>query len=53
MPAILYRILNIVMLSVKKSGDFYLFGELPYGRILMLFMRYLGTLNIANSHTQP
>ena len=40
------------MLSKKTSGDFYLFFDFPYGRILTVFIRYLGTLNIANSHTQ-
>ena len=48
MPGILYRNLNIGMLSIKTSGDFYLFYAFPYGRILTLFMWYLGTLNIAN-----
>ena len=48
----LYRNLNIVMLSIKTSGDFYLFNNFPYGQILTLFMRYLVTLNIANSHMQ-
>ena len=27
MPGILYRNLNIVMLSIKTSGDFYMFYE--------------------------
>ena len=48
----IYRNLNIVMLSIKTSGDFYLFYDFPYGKILTLFMQYLGTLNIADSHMQ-
>ena len=40
------------MLFIKTSGDFYLFYDFPYGRILT-FMHYLDTLNIANSRTQP
>ena len=50
MPGVLYRNLNIVLLSIKTLGDFYLFYDFPYIQILMLFMRYLGTLDIANSH---
>ena len=34
--------MNIVMLSIKTSGDFYLFYDFPYGRILMLFMEVPG-----------
>ena len=52
MPGVLYRNLNIVILSIKTWGGFYLFYDFPYGWILMLFMRYLGTLNIANFHKQ-
>ena len=52
MPDVIYRNMNIVMLSIKPSGDFYLFYGFPHGRILTLFMRYLSTLNIAKSHTQ-
>ena len=40
------------MLSIKTPGEFYLFYDFPYGRILTLFMRYLGTFNIVNSHKQ-
>ena len=35
----------------KHSFHFYLFYKFPYGRNLTV-MQYLGTLNIANSHTQ-
>ena len=52
MAGVLYSNMNIVMLSIKTSGDFYMFYDFPYRRILTLYMRYLGTLNIANSHTQ-
>ena len=50
MPGVLYRNFNFVMLSIKTSSDFYLFYDFPYGRILTLVMRYLGALDIANSH---
>ena len=46
MPGVLYRNLNVVMLPIKTSSDFYLFYDFPYGRILTLFMRVLGTLDI-------
>ena len=49
MPGVLDRNLNIVILSIKVIFMFYNF---PYGRILMFFIWYLGSLNIANSHTQ-
>ena len=52
MGDVLYRNLNIVMFTLKTAGDFYLFYDFPYGRILKLFMWYLGTLAIAISHTQ-
>ena len=45
----LFSFLNNVMLSIKTSGAFYLFNDFPYRRILTLYVRYLGTLNIANS----
>ena len=51
-PGVLYRNLNTVILSIKTWGDYYVFYGFPHGRILTLFMRYLGNLNIANSHTQ-
>ena len=40
------------MLPIKTSGDFLSVIRFPYSRILTLFMRYLGTLNIANFRTQ-
>ena len=48
MPGVLYRNLNVVMLPIKTSSDFYLFYDFPYGygRILTLFMQVLGTLDI-------
>ena len=51
MPDVLYRNMNIVMF-IETSGDFHLFYDFPYGQILTLFMRYLGNIYIANSHTR-
>ena len=49
-----YSVIGVLCGNVvyKTPGHFYLFYDFPYGRILTLFVRYMGTLNIANSHTQ-
>ena len=49
---VLYRILNGAMLSRRTKGDFYLFYDVHMVINLTLFVQYLGTLYIANSHTQ-
>ena len=50
MPGVLYRNLSGVMLSIRTKGDFYIFYDFHMVELLTLFMQYLGTLNIANSH---
>ena len=53
MPGVLYSILCSVLLSIRTKGAIFLsILRFSYDRILTLFMRYRGTLNIANSHTQ-
>ena len=51
MPGVLYGNLNNVMMSIKNLVIFICF-TIFHSRILKLFMRHLGTLNIANFHTQ-